>query len=171
MTEIIETLSYLATVLGIPAALLLFVRDRRRERTARYRQSYADVDVAYVDFMKLCLENSDLSVLREEGKMRAALGEGLSDSELRRKWALYAILISVLERAFVNFYDCPEELRDHQWDGWEVYALDYLKIPEFRRVWNAIGSNFDERFFEHIEESLSRVEHGTRSQAAATPRL
>lgn len=155
MLEILEGASYLATVLGIPAALFIYMRDRRRERAVRYREAYADVDSAYVEFMKLCLENADIAVLREED-MRGVLSSESLDADMRRKWVLYSVLISVFERAFVTFHDCPVELRDHQWDGWEDYALDYLRMPEFRRVWDAIGSNFDERFYAHMESSLSR---------------
>lgn len=165
LLEFLEGAAYVATILGIPAALFVYIRDRRLQRFERYRQAYADVDTAYIEFMKLCLENADVTVLREERMEQAWPRSKGTEEDIRRKWVLYSILLSVLERAYVAFCDCPRELRDHQWSGWESYALDYLEMPEFREVWDAIGCNFDQRFFTHMENAISQRD-GTRVRAS-----
>ena len=168
MLQILEGLSYLATALGIPAALFVYTRDRRRERSERYREAYASVDSAYLEFMRLCLENPDLDILREEHMNAALHGEG--DAALRRrKWILYSVLISVLERAYVTLHDCPDELYASQWAGWEAYALEYLRVPECRRVWNEIADNFDQSFFHHMNNLLAFDDALSTDQPAPLP--
>lgn len=153
MQELLETLSYLATALGVPAALFVFTQDRRRERRRRFAEAYSSIDTAYVDFIKLCLDHPEVPILREE-LMSQALATEHQEIVRRKKWMLYSILLSVVERAYLTMHDSPESLYRAQWAGWESWALDYLRIPECRRVWNAIGKNLDTSFYEYMTRRL-----------------
>lgn len=52
----------MAPILGIPIAMILFVRDRNRERTDKSLEAYDRLDERYIDYVKLCLEYPDLDV-------------------------------------------------------------------------------------------------------------
>ena len=49
LNETIEMLSYLATILGIPIAIILFVNEKRQERRDREYGTYHALDEKYLE--------------------------------------------------------------------------------------------------------------------------
>jgi len=157
MLGVLEAMSYIATVLGIPGAFIVWQRQRRRDRETRYREAYASVDAAYMDFLKTCLDHPDIDILREDSDIReAGFGEELSLAEKRRTWILYTMLINTMEHAFLTFEDSPSSLHAAQWAGWERWALDYFRLPACRAVWDRIGTSFDARFYKYFSDALDK---------------
>lgn len=157
MLVLLEALSYVTTILGIPGAFIVWQRQRRRDREIRYREAYADVDAAYVDFLKTCLEHPDIDILREDVDIRSVVfSEDLPIADKRRTWILYTLLINTMEHAFLTFQDSPSSLHAAQWAGWERWALDYFRLPACRAVWDRIGTSFDDRFYAYFSEALDR---------------
>ncbi len=67
LKDILEMLSYIATILGIPLALLLFWDEKRKERRDREYGTYDALDNKYIEFLQLLLEYPHLDVYYREG--------------------------------------------------------------------------------------------------------
>jgi hypothetical protein len=94
----LEALSYLVTIVGLPLAIVVFVHDRWHERQSDEEEIFLRLSDEYSDFMRLVIENADLQLL-------SPLPKGaLTEEQQERKHALFAILVSLFERAYVLVY-------------------------------------------------------------------
>ena len=146
MTEILqwlEALSYLVTIIGLPLAIVVFVLDRRRDRQTDEEEIYLRLSDEYADFMRLVIDNADLRLRSPHPPAN------LSEEQQERKLALFAILVSLFERAYVLVYE--ERMSRQQqrlWQSWEDFraALAPLLAGEdpgfvatIRRIAQAAG--------------------------------
>lgn len=110
-----EALSYLVTIFGLPMAILVFMYEQRRERQGEEEELYQRLSDEYTGFLKLVLGNPDLQLLR-----KGAPDQPLTDEQNERKVAIFSILISLFERAYLLVF---EEKMDRQtqrlWRSWE----------------------------------------------------
>jgi hypothetical protein len=146
--EWLEAASYLVTVVGLPMAIFVFAREQRRQRQNDQEEIYQRLSDEYTDFLKLALDNADLHMLRKQGaesELTAEQGE--------RKFALFNILISVFERAYILVY---EEQMDRQtcrlWLSWEDYMREWCRRKDFRDVLAELLQGEDEDFARHISQ-------------------
>ena len=123
----LEALSYLVTIIGLPLAIVVYVIDRRRERQTDEEEIFLRLSDEYADFMRLVIENADL-------RLRAPIPPvGLSEEQQERKLALFAILVSLFERAYVLVYE--ERMSRQQqrlWQSWEDYMHEWSQREDFR---------------------------------------
>lgn len=123
----LEALSYLVTIVGLPLAIVVYVIDRRRERQTDEEEIFLRLSDEYADFMRLVIENADL-------RLRAPIPPvGLSEEQQERKLALFAILVSLFERAYVLVYE--ERMSRQQqrlWQSWEDYMHEWSQREDFR---------------------------------------
>lgn len=123
-----EFLSYVVTIIGFPMAILVFLYEQRKERRSDEEELYQRLSDEYVTFQKLVLANPDLRLLRASD---ATLD--LTEEQQERKMAIFNILVSLFERAYLLVY---EEDMDHQtqrlWQSWEDYMRDWCQRPDFR---------------------------------------
>ena len=130
MTEVLqwlEALSYLVTIIGLPLAIVVFVLDRRRDRQTDEEEIYLRLSDEYADFMRLVIDNADL-------RLRSPTPPtNLSEEQQERKLALFAILVSLFERAYVLVYE--EHMSRQQqrlWQSWEDYMHEWSQREDFR---------------------------------------
>ena len=130
MTDVLqwlEALSYLVTIIGLPLAIVVFVLDRRRDRQTDEEEIYLRLSDEYADFMRLVIENADL-------RLRSPTPPtNLSEEQQERKLALFAILVSLFERAYVLVYE--EHMSRQQqrlWQSWEDYMHEWSQRDDFR---------------------------------------
>jgi hypothetical protein len=99
-----------------------------------------------VDFLKLVLDNADLQLLRKQ-----ANAQKLTDEQNERKLAVFGILISLFERAYILVY---EEKMNKQtkrlWFSWEDYMRDWCRREDFRAMLPELLEGEDEDFHRHI---------------------
>ena len=123
----LEALSYLVTIIGLPLAIVVYAIDRRRERQTDEEEIFLRLSDEYADFMRLVIENADL-------RLRAPIPPvGLSEEQQERKLALFAILVSLFERAYVLVYE--ERMSRQQqrlWQSWEDYMHEWSQREDFR---------------------------------------
>ena len=95
----LEALSYIVTIVGLPLAIVVFVLDRRRDRQMDEEEIFLRLSDEYADFMRLVIDNADL-------RLRSPTPPtNLSEEQQERKLALFAILVSLFERAYVLVYE------------------------------------------------------------------
>jgi hypothetical protein len=143
-----EALSYIVTVFGLPLAILVFLYEQRRERHNEQEEIYQRLSDEYTGFLKLVLDNPDLQLLR-----KGAPNQPLTDEQNERKLAIFNILISLFERAYLLVF---EEKMDHQtqrlWLSWEDYMREWCRRKDFRDALPELLEGEDEDFQAHIQK-------------------
>jgi hypothetical protein len=143
-----EALSYVVTIIGLPLAIVVFMYEQRRNRQNEEEEIYQRLSDEYTEFLKLVLGNPDLQLLR-----KSANAAPLTDEQRERKTALFNILISLFERAYLLVY---EEHMDRQsqrmWQSWEDYMRDWCQRQDFREMLPELLKGEDEDFCAHIRK-------------------
>lgn len=143
-----EMLSYVVTVVGLPFAIIVFIFEQRKERRNEDEEIFQRLSDEYREFLKLVLDNADLRLLRRDGTLR-----DLTADQKERRFALFGILISLFERAYLLVY---EENMDKQsrrlWKSWEDYMREWVRRPEFREALPELLEGEDEDFTRYIND-------------------
>ncbi|NTV94385.1 MAG: hypothetical protein HGA75_03100 [Thiobacillus sp.] len=147
-----ELLSYVVTVVGLPFAIAVFLWEQRKERLADEEELHQRLSTAYTDFLKLVLDNADLQLLR-----RQPLDQPLSDEQQERRFALFGILISIFEQAYVMVYE-PDMNRQRQrmWQNWADYIDDWCARADFRSALPELLRGEDEEFADYIRSAADK---------------
>jgi hypothetical protein len=147
MREIWEMLSYVVTVVGLPFAIVVFILEQRKERQNDQEEIFQRLSDEYREFLKLVLDNADLQLLR-----RDAGRQSLTPEQSERRFAIFGILISLFERAYLLVF---EESMDKQtrrlWKSWEDYMREWLRRPDFRESLPELLQGEDEDFTKYIQ--------------------
>lgn len=128
--EWLEALSYVVTVIGLPFAILVYLKEQRRERQNDDEELYLQLSDDYTKFLRLVLEHSDLHLLT-----RSSPPAALTAEQLERRNVLFELLISIFERAYILVYE--EHMTPHAarlWQTWADYIGEWCQRPEFREM-------------------------------------
>ena len=146
LLEWFEFLSYLVTVVGLPFAILVFIFEQRRERQNEEEEIFQRLVDEYNAFLKLVLDNSDLQLLR-----RGTSEVELNPEQKERRYALFSILVSIFERAYMLVY---EEAMSRQtsrlWQSWEDYMREWCRRTDFREALPTLLQGEDSDFQAYI---------------------
>jgi hypothetical protein len=146
MRETWEILSYVVTVIGLPLAIFVFIYEQRKERQNEEEEIFQRLSDEYREFLKLVLENADLQLLRREGG-----GTVLSGEQKERRLAIFGILISLFERAYLLVYEDDMDKRERRlWQSWEDYMREWLRRPDFRAALPELLQGEDPEFTDYI---------------------
>ena len=152
--EILELLSYLVTIVGLPLALLTFVLEQRKERQNEEEEIFQRLSDEYREFLKLVLDNADLHLLRREGNR-----EELTEEQQERRHAIFGILISLFERAYLLVYEPKMDKQTRRlWQSWEDYMREWVRRADFRDALPTLLDGEDEEFTHYISELVSEEE-------------
>lgn len=122
-----ELLSYVVTVFGLPLAIFSFLHEQRKERDNEEEEVYQQLSDAYTDFLKLVIANPDLK-LRSQ-----AATPNLNEEQQERTQAMFEILISLFERAYLLVYeDKMTAKQQRRWASWEDYMREWCRRDDFR---------------------------------------
>jgi hypothetical protein len=150
--EWLEAASYIVTIVGLPLAIGVYVYDRRRDRQNDEEEIFLRLADEYADFMRLVIDNADLHLLSP-----AAKGE-LSEEQLVRKHALFAILVSLFERAYVLVYeDKMSRQQTRLWTSWEDYMTEWCAREDFRAALPTLLQGEDPGFVATIRQIANGV--------------
>ena len=94
LKEWLELASSLASAFGIPVAIWLFVRDRRRECRTRTLEAYLETNNQYNAFLDRVFDHPELDC----GEFRAADKEAATPGMSVQKMTLFTQLTMTLER-------------------------------------------------------------------------
>lgn len=151
-----ELLSYVITVIGLPFALFIFIYEQRKERENEEEEIYQLLSDAYTDFLKLVLENPDLKLHTQ------ASTQNLSEEQQERMLAMFEILVSLLERAYLLAYEekmSGNKLR--RWRSWDDYMREWCRREDFRMRLPRLLEGEDPDFADYIQR-LAQEENGAR---------
>lgn len=150
LKDILEMLSYVATIFGIPFALFLYWDEKRKERRDREYGTYDALDNKYIEFLQLLLEYPHLDVYYHDGEKEKELNE----EQYVQQMILFEILISLLERAYLMYRDQSNEIKRKQFVGWAEYMRDWARKPSFLEAWKKLSSQYDEDFVEYMNKEV-----------------
>jgi hypothetical protein len=137
-----ELLSYVVTVIGLPFAIVVFIWERRRERMQEDEEIYQRLSDEYTDFMKLVLDNADLRLLQRGGPPVE-----LSPEQRERRFALFTVLVSLFERAYLLVYEPKMDRQTaRMWQSWEDFMREWCRRAEFRELLPELLQGEDEEF-------------------------
>jgi hypothetical protein len=142
-----ELLSYIVTVLGLPAAVAIFLFEKHKERAAEEEEVYETVAASYHDFLRLALENPDLRLL---SKSRT---DDLTDEQRERMQAIFGMLIAIFERAYLLLYDDDLSGRDaRRWRSWEDFMQEWCGRDDFREAMESLLLGEDPAFAAYLRK-------------------
>lgn len=146
LKEHLEALSYLATIVGIPIALLIFWSEKRKERRAREVEAYIRSTDRYIYYLNLCLDHPETKTFDPD-----TIDRGIETPRL----IMFSILICVFETAFLSLRrDAPRQIQNRQWKGWENYITMWAGHQDFIKAWDMIGGDFDSDFQVYMNKRM-----------------
>jgi hypothetical protein len=125
--EIAQLLANVATFLGIPIAVIAYLRDRRKDKAEREVETFTTLNDVYVDYLKLCFDHPQGSWY-SHGEMDE---RRLSPDEIR-DYVLFEIMICSCESAYYLYRDQSTAFKRRQWEGWNKYIRDWCDTDWFQ---------------------------------------
>ena len=156
--ELWEFLANVVTALGLPFAIFVFWREQRKAREIEAQQAWALLTDNYTRFLELMLENPDLKLGMAEPT------PDLSEEQKERLMAIFAILVTLFERSYINLHTAKMKGRQlRRWRSWEDYMREWCGRADFRAALPYLLEGGDPEFVAHF----SRI---AREEAAASAR-
>jgi chemotaxis regulatin CheY-phosphate phosphatase CheZ len=150
--ETFEFLSYVVTVVGLPFAIVVFILEQRKERQNEEEEIFQRLSDEYREFLKLVLDNADLQLLRRE-----VVRKELTEEQKERRLAIFGILISLFERAYLLVYEDKMDKKARRlWQSWEDYMIEWVRRVEFRDALPQLLEGEDEEFTAYIRQLAAR---------------
>ena len=158
----LEFASYAVTVVGLPLAIAVLVREARKERAAedeeleqRREEIYQELSDEYVQFLKLLLQYPELRLLHPQPS------EMFTPEQREQRFLIFGILVSLLERAYILLYepDLDDEGR-RRWQSWDDYAREWCRRADFREALAKHIEGEDPAFREYILAIVGQAEAG-----------
>ncbi len=110
-----EILSYLVKILGLPAAIYVFVHEQRRQRADGISETHRQFSEEYDNFLRLALSNADLLLFRNSVDHAA-----FTEEQRERRDILFRMLVSLFEKAYIILYkEGMEDEAKRHWLSWE----------------------------------------------------
>lgn len=139
-----ELLSYIATVVGIPLAIIVYLLDKREDRKLKEKETLFTSHSLYVDYLKICLENPELEIYDITYN-----NENYSEKS-KKEIIAFEILFAYLESAFHYYKDQSNDIKGKRWNGWVAYIKGYVRQENFINAWNLSGEEWDRDFSQFI---------------------
>ena len=161
---VLEGLSYLVVLLGVPVGLVQYFRTVRKEQLDREYGTYNALDEKFLEFQNICLEHPDLDIFDVPDRAPA----NLTPEQVKKQTIAFTILFSIFERAFLMYHDQSTTLKQKQWTGWDEYIQAFCRRENFRQAWRESGSTFDKDFEAYVHRFMPVRESPQPKAAAAT---
>ena len=144
---LLEDLSYVVTLLGVPLAIFVYLREQRHLRDEREYGTYDALDQKYIEVQQLCLDHAELDVFDTAYENPPEL----SETQKKQEEAIFLIRISLFERAFLMYQRAPSKIIKDQWKGWDMEIKEWLERDNFKTVWEDHGEYFDQAFVSYMK--------------------
>lgn len=155
--EKMELLSYVVTVVGLPFAIVVYLLEQRKERRNEEEEIFQRLSDEYREFLKLVLDNADLHLLRRESS-----GGRLTEEQAERRLAIFGILISLFERAYLLVYEENMSRQTRRmWQSWEDYIREWVRRADFRDALPTLLEGEDEEFTRYLRRLVDEEKRAT----------
>jgi hypothetical protein len=149
--QITQLIVNIASVIGIPIAIYVYWSNKVIERKQKEYETYNAIDEKYYEYIRLCLQFPELDMFYIPLSKKIKLTPEQSIQRL----ALFEILISLLERAYIMYANQSTQIKLIQWEGWKSYIQDWCQRKDFRDLWEELGPGYyDERFTKYVDNVI-----------------
>lgn len=156
---LLEALSYLVTIFGLPFAIAALLLEQRKERRNEDEEIYQRLSDEYAAFLRLVLDNSDLLLM---GRHESA--QALTDEQRERKLVMFEILVALFERAYILVYEeNPDRQTQRLWSSWEDYMREWCRREDFRALLPKLLEGEDPDFQRYILGVVEREQRGMQA--------
>ncbi len=168
-------ISGLATSLTLAIGGFVYFIAKDEEQSIKRNQVHLELNQRYSEYLKICLDNPDLPVqdygeditsqvitnfdlnILTKSEKAQALPDATELQELlkyKRTIAVYEILFTLMERAYVAYSAADDDFKIEQWQGWEQYIWDWLSRADFLLAYNRhiISDENDKKFMIFIKK-------------------
>lgn len=153
----LEIATFVITILGLPAAIFIYLQEQKMQREEREYGTYDALDDKYIEIQQLCLDHPELDVFDSAFENPGVL----SEQQQKQEEAILLIRISIFERAFLMYQRAPSKSKQDQWEGWSEEIKEWLERENFRAVWLEHSPYFDKDFAEHFNKDLKYAVENT----------
>ncbi len=145
MREWLELISFAVTIVGLPFAILVFLKQQRAERENEEEEAYLHLADAYNHFLEVVLANSDLQL-----RTNTPLPNPTSEQN-ERMLIIFDMLVSLFERAYLVAHKpqmSPSEQR--RWNSWDDYMHEWCRREDFANALPFLLRGEDSEFQAYI---------------------
>jgi len=154
-TDLWQLLANIVTFFGLPLAIYTYVLGQRKERENEDQEVYQLLSDAYIDFLKLVLQHSDLKLRTQEAT------PDLNEEQRERMQVLFEILISLFERAYLTAYaDSMTPQQHRRWLSWDDFMREWCHHFDFKLALPTLLQGEDIDFANYIKKVAAEVEAG-----------
>ncbi len=147
MTPYFELATQLVTIMGVPIAIYVYLREQKEQRVEREYGTYNALDDKYIELQQLCLQYPELDIFDTPKQKTHAL----SEEQLKQEEAILLIRISIFERAYLMYQEHKNIIKKSQWNGWLLEMVEWMQRENFRRIWEEQSQYFDLNFKAFLE--------------------
>jgi hypothetical protein len=141
LLEFMEFLSYVATVVGIPLALMTFIYQEKKERQNEQEEIYDKLMGHYTVIQEKLFEYPELDVHDRP----------LENSEdARRQYILYQMVVSLFERSYILLASETSPEYQRMWNSWVDYIREWISHPNFRAALPRLMEGEDKDFVAYM---------------------
>ena len=151
LSQYLEVATFVITILGVPTAIFIYVKEQRLQREEREYGTFDALDNKYIEIQQLCLEYPELDIFDTPYESPVELTE----PQKKQEEAILLIRISLFERAYLMYRRAPENVKNDQWLGWDVEIKEWLDRDNFKKVWHEHGEYYDQEFYEYLNTYLA----------------
>lgn len=140
-----ELLANMVTVIGLPLAIIVFIKQFRREHINDEIMVYESLSDTYQQFLRVALQHSDLHLFSEKSTPT------LNEEQYDRMIVIFTMLVSLFERAYILIYDeNASGVQKRRWNSWNDYMREWCSREDFRLVLDTLLQGEDEDFCRYI---------------------
>ena len=146
MRDLLELTSFAVTIVGLPFAIWVFLKQQRAERENEEEEAYLHLADAYNHFLEVVLAHSDLQ-LRTNTPLPSPTPE-----QNERMLVIFDMLISLFERAFLVGWKpemSPSEQR--RCNSWDDYMHEWCRREDFANALPFLLRGEDPEFQRYIQ--------------------
>ncbi len=151
----LEALAYIVTILGFPAAIIVFTYEHRRRLGTQKNELHRRISEEYDNFLRLALDHADLLLWR-----RADAATSFTEEQLERRDILFRMLVSLFEKAYIILHtDNMDHDAARRWLSWEDDMREWCRRPDFRTLLPNLLEGEDDAFSAHIRRIAEAEAH------------
>jgi hypothetical protein len=161
MIDLFEFISNLATVIGIPMAIIIFLYEKRKERIKNDLESFFQSNDRYMQFLNKVFENPELNC----GEFRNNDPDVKNSKFNVKQLTLYTQLIMILEQTWYTYKRSGfKSKRNNIWKTWEQAYCFWSGREDFRSAWKIINPNTESTFRKYMDELIIKNKRNNNRQ-------
>lgn len=146
LIDILSILSSVATILGVPFAILVYLREQKKARLERQAEICSQAHGQYQNYLQLCFDNPELDIFDYPYPSNP------DPLNSRKELIAYTMLISIFESAYRSYQSHPDP-ENSEWVGWNNYIRWWMSRPKFKLAWEKdLSSQFETSFIKFVND-------------------